>query len=52
MNSYGMGCSILNESTYQLTEDEFGNNPLTNLNSSESIFTITELEVWQIEEIL
>jgi len=42
---------MLNEPTYQITADEFGNNPLTNLNASESIFTITELEVWQIEEI-
>jgi hypothetical protein len=49
-NSYGMGLSLPGEPVYQLQINDQGVNPLTN--SKEVNFTISELEVWLIEEVI
>ena len=45
-----MGTSMPDEPGYQLNTNELGKNPLTD--SDEVNFTIAELEVWLIEEVL
>jgi hypothetical protein len=45
-----MGTSMPDEPGYQLNTNELGKNPLTD--SDDVNFTIAELEVWLIEEVL
>jgi hypothetical protein len=49
-NETDYGLSMTYEQGYQLNTYELGKNPLTNLEGF--YFTISELEIWHIEEIV
>ena len=52
INAKGSCWSNVNHACYQIPVDKHGKNMLTNLELEDGFFTITEMEVWEVSEMI